>query len=224
MFGYTVRLARATEVDCLPEIERLAARRFVPYLDRLEIPAELLEGLTPVRFLRRAQAERRLWVALVDSRALEVRPERDIGQDIEPGDESDAELVVGFIVAKFLLGSCFVVELDVHPDFGRRGIGSALVEACCAGARSRGVRWVTLTTFRYIPWNIPFYEGLGFEVLPAEQWPPEIRAIVEHEHRYGFATQHRAVMRRRARRPAMPTPLLGSQLGRQHGKDRRHGR
>ncbi|MEL6899460.1 MAG: GNAT family N-acetyltransferase [Cyanobacteria bacterium J06606_4] len=226
MFGYTVRLARATEVDCLPEIERLAARRFVPYLDRLEIPAELLEGLTPVRFLRRAQAERRLWVALADSRALEVRPERDIESDAEPDAELDTQtMVVGFIVAKFLLGSCFVVELDVHPDFGRRGIGSALVEACCAGARSRGVRWVTLTTFRYIPWNIPFYEGLGFEVLPAEQWPPEIRAIVEHEHRYGFATKHRAVMRRRAWRPAMPTPLSGrQQLGRQHGKDRRHGR
>ncbi|MEL6158841.1 MAG: GNAT family N-acetyltransferase [Cyanobacteria bacterium J06627_32] len=188
----------------MPNIERLAAQRFAPYLDQLEIPAELLEGLTPVRFLRRAQAERRLWVAIAQN--PKQNPQQD-PQTLEPP-------VVGFIVAKFLLESCFIVELDVHPEFGRRGIGSALVEACCSGARSRGVQWVTLTTFRYIPWNIPFYKRLGFEVVPAEQWAPEIRAIVQHEHRYGFATQHRAVMRRRAECPVAQDASPGKQHGR----------
>jgi GNAT superfamily N-acetyltransferase len=167
---FTVRLASASDVTYLPEIERSAAQQFIPYLDWLAIPASLLEGLTTPSFLLKAQADNRLWVGVV------------------------AEQPVGFIVAKYLLESCFIVELDVHPEFGHRGIGSALVEACCQGAQAQGFEWVTLTTFRKVPWNIPFYRRLGFEVLPPTAWSAEISAIVRHEARYGFAPEKRAVM------------------------------
>lgn len=187
MQGYTVRLAHEAEVAYLPEIERAAASRFVPYLDQLEITADLLEGLTPPRFLRWAQQENRLWIA--------------VSKPAESSKPQASTKPVGFIVAKFLPGSCFIVELDVHPDFGRRGIGSALVEACCKGAMAHHRRQVTLTTFRHVPWNIPFYQRLGFQTLPAAQWSPEIKAIVEHETRYGFAPEHRVVMARRLLRP-----------------------
>jgi GNAT superfamily N-acetyltransferase len=168
---YEVRLARKIDLAVMPEIERAAAQRFQPYLEWLEISADVLEGLTTPLFLLRAQADDRLWVAMVNHKP------------------------VGFIVAKFLSGGCFIVELDVHPDYGRLGMGSALVRACCQGARLRGFDQILLTTFRKIPWNIPFYQRLGFEILPAEQWSPEIEAIVSHEARYGFAPQKRAVMR-----------------------------
>ena len=109
---------------------------------------------------------------------------------------SNQEPPVGFLVAKFLTTTCFVVELSVHPDYGRQGIGSALMQACCKATKIRGIQQVMLTTFRYVPWNIPFYERLGFRVLAREDWPLDIEAIVQHESRYGFAPQHRAVMRR----------------------------
>ncbi|MEM6596964.1 MAG: GNAT family N-acetyltransferase [Cyanobacteria bacterium P01_D01_bin.36] len=186
MQRYTVRLAEEADIDGLPEIERAAAQRFFPYLKQLEISAGLLEGLTPVSFLRRARYERRLWVAV---------------------STDENQRLVGFIVAKFLPNSCFIVELSVHPSHGRQGVGSALVEACCMGALTRNVQQVTLTTFRYIPWNIPFYQQLGFRELNARYWSPEIRAIVQHEARYGFAQQHRTVMIRPARR-GLSTTLL----------------
>lgn len=159
----------------MPDIERAAAQSFVPYLDWLNIPGSSLEGLTTPSFLLRAQAERRLWVSTVGTQP------------------------VGFVVAKFLSKSCFIVELDVHPDYTRQGIGTSLVEACCQGAQARGFERVTLTTFRKVPWNIPFYRQLGFEILPPERWSAEISAIVQHEARYGFAVDKRAVMCRAIR-------------------------
>lgn len=169
---YTIRLAEREDLIHIPVIEAEAARQFEPYAARLEISVDLLSGLTPMTFLKRAQAEKRIWVG-----AINAQP-------------------VGFIVAKFLQESCFIVELDVLSDYGRRGLGTALVECCCEGARLRNHTQVTLTTFRYVPWNIPFYQQCGFEILPPKRCPYELRAIVEHEARYGFEPKHRVVMRK----------------------------
>ncbi len=176
MRDYAVRLAEKEDIFVLPAVERAAAQRFLPYLAELEISVEHLEGLTPLTFLRRSQAEKRLWVAF------------------SVGGPNPAP--IGFIVAKFLPESCFIIELSVHPNHGRRGVGSALISACCQGAQRRGVEQMTLTTFRYVPWNIPFYQRLGFEVLAAEHWSPAVKAIVQHEDGYGFLTKHRVVMAR----------------------------
>ncbi|MEL6488414.1 MAG: GNAT family N-acetyltransferase [Cyanobacteria bacterium J06621_3] len=187
MHSYIVRLAHETELAYLPEVERAAARRFLPYVEKLEISAELLEGLTPLSYLRRAQAGGRVWVAVVSSQQ---------GQDQQGQGHQKQAQPVGFLVAKFLTTTCFVVELSVHPDYGRQGIGSALIETCCKATKIRGLRQVMLTTFRHVPWNIPFYERLGFRVLAREQLPSDIEAIVQHESRYGFLPRHRVVMRR----------------------------
>ena len=48
-------------------------------------------------------------------------------------------------------------EIDVHPDHGRRGLGRRLVSAVCAWAARGGHRWLTLTTFRDVPFNMPFH-------------------------------------------------------------------
>lgn len=201
-----VRLAKPREVGLLPAIEKAAAQQFVPYLGQLGITAELMEGLTTVRFLQQAQAQGLLWVG-----TLETTPEATGGFPEQLGPtEADLEPclpaapIVGFIVAKCLLQSSFIVELDVHPAYGRRGVGSALVEACCQDAQRRGFGQILLTTFRHVPWNIPFYRRLGFEVWPPERWSKEIRAIVDHEARYGFAPQKRAVMRRALASPVGP--------------------
>lgn len=60
-------------------------------------------------------------------------------------------------------------EIDVHPDHGRRGIGTRLVTAVCNWAALAGYAFVTLTTFRDVRWNKLFYAKLGFlEVETAE--------------------------------------------------------
>ena len=41
-----------------------------------------------------------------------------------------------------------------------------LVLQVCDWAAGNGYASVTLTTFRDVPWNMPFYERLGFRVIP----------------------------------------------------------
>ena len=48
----------------------------------------------------------------------------------------------------------------VHPDFARRGVGSAIVDACLEAARSAGFRRIELAST--LP-GVPFYRALGFE-------------------------------------------------------------
>ncbi len=207
--AYEIRLANTADIPFLADIERAAAQQFLPYLDWLEISVDLLEGLTNMGFLLKAQADRRLWVADLTDSAIDLTADSAKGSTKGSTTDSARNLalspVVGFVVVKHLLASCFIVELDVHPDYGRLGIGSALVNACCQGAQQRNFDQVLLTTFRKVPWNIPFYQRLGFEVLPEQIWASEIRAIVEYETRYGFAPEKRAVMRRYLLREEAPS-------------------
>ena len=56
-------------------------------------------------------------------------------------------------------------QLVVDPTHGRQGVGTKLLEACCIEAARRGYRELSLTTFRDIPFNRPFYERCGFNVI-----------------------------------------------------------
>ena len=53
----------------------------------------------------------------------------------------------------------------------------------CTWARSHGYGAVTLTTYRDVPWNAPFYERLGFSVL--DELTPELAWIRDHEKAIG---------------------------------------
>jgi hypothetical protein len=65
-------------------------------------------------------------------------------------------------------------------------------------AADRDLALVTLTTFRDVPWNRPFYERRGFEVIGEEALTPALRARREAEHEeLGLDRDLRVVMRRR---------------------------
>jgi GNAT superfamily N-acetyltransferase len=85
-------------------------------------------------------------------------------------------------------------ELDVHPHHGRRGIGAALVRAACDWAARSGHATLTLTTFRDLPFNMPFYAKLGFQEVPADAIVEEIAAVVRDEARRGLRVEDRVVM------------------------------
>jgi GNAT superfamily N-acetyltransferase len=62
-------------------------------------------------------------------------------------------------------------QLSVHPEHGGHGIGRTLLRAGIDWAEARGYSDLTLTTFRDVPWNGPFYASEGFvEVGPADDW------------------------------------------------------
>ncbi len=165
---YVVRPARPEEVAAIPAIERAAGRLF----SGLSLEAGVLADVTPEADLHDAQREGLLWVA------------------IGPG-----ERPVGFALVEDFDGAAHLDELDVHPAHGRRGLGAALVGAVCDGARRRGFPAVTLTTFRELAWNAPFYHGLGFRALATDELSPALAALVAREDAAGLPAQDRVVMR-----------------------------
>jgi GNAT superfamily N-acetyltransferase len=109
--------------------------------------------------------------------------------------------VAGFMLMEALDGAAHVEEVSVHPDVQGLGLGTALLEAAAAWAADRGLRAVTLTTFRDVPWNRPFYERRGFRVLDDAELTDALRAKVAHEAGAGLDPDLRVVMRRELKAP-----------------------
>ena len=57
------------------------------------------------------------------------------------------------------------------------------MNAVCEWALTRGHSAVTLTTFRDVPWNGPFYAKLGFQQV--DNPPKGLAAIRQHEKDIG---------------------------------------
>ena len=105
---------------------------------------------------------------------------------------------VGFASVEVVDGAAHIWQLSVDPDFGRQGRGRALVERVCAWAQEQRLASVTLTTFRDVPWNAPFYARMGFEIEAA---PPPALAAIRQEEIDGGDDEHgpRVAMRKTLR-------------------------
>ena len=162
----TVRPTRPGDVTALPAIERAAGERFRDYPEL----AWLAEGEVISAEQHLDYAERGLsWLALANDQP------------------------VGFILAETHVSSLFIVELSVHLDWQGKGIGRRLIACVADQARKRGLASLTLTTFRDVPWNAPFYARLGFEMITT--LTPELREKREEETAHGLAYDARCAMR-----------------------------
>ena len=101
---------------------------------------------------------------------------------------------VGFALGAWCGTDAHLQELDVVPQWGRRGIGRRLVAEVIAWAGRNHRERLTLTTFAEIPWNAPFYARLGFSVLPVGSWTDAHRVVWEREREMGLPMQQRVVM------------------------------
>lgn len=162
----TVRPTHSDDVAALSAIERAAAGRFrdIPEL------AWLADGEVIPAEQHLDYAERGLsWLALANDQP------------------------VGFVLAEAHPSSLFIVELSVDLDWQGKGIGRQLIACAADHARQKGLRSLTLTTFRDVPWNAPFYARLGFEMMT--RLTPELREKREEETAHGLAYDSRCAMR-----------------------------
>jgi GNAT superfamily N-acetyltransferase len=165
--GVTIELALPEDVPYLPAIERDAATMFAG----LDLPRSVLETVSDLEDLAGAQEEGLLWVARIGGGPP-----------------------VGFALVELLDGGPHLDEIDVRPAFGRRGIGARLLRAVLAWARDAGHARVTLTTFRDVPWNAPFYAKHGFRPLAESEMPAALRAAVTDETARGLDPATRVAM------------------------------
>ncbi len=112
-------------------------------------------------------------------------------------DESDVP--VAYLLLEHLDGNAHVEQLSVHPSHARQRLGSALLDVAEKWAQAEGLEWLTLTTFRDVPWNAPYYRRLGFEQLDPEMLEDGLRDILECEALVGLSRWPRIAMRRRVR-------------------------
>lgn len=163
--SYTIRVARFEDLAHLPAIERAAAALFRTTAYPAMADADLA---APHIDLARDQ----VWVAV---------------------DEQDHP--VAFAVAHALDHSFHLHELDVDPRYARRGLGRALIATIAAWARAEGYTALTLSTFRAIPWNGPYYTRLGFQPLDESQLSPDLQAVRQAEAAAGLPIGERMCMR-----------------------------
>ncbi len=172
-----IEAAQAEDLPQLARVERAANRLFV----ERGVDGVTADDVTSLAELAEAHEAGLLWVA-----------RRASGEPI------------GFALLCLADGQPHVEEIDVDPAYGRRGIGRTLLETALAWARGAGHQRVTLTTFRDLGWNAPFYEKAGFCPLAPDEIGPELAAIVRDETARGLDPGRRVVMRRNLAGPPPP--------------------
>ena len=164
---YTIRLAKKSDIPHLPGIEQRASELFASTPFAVEAEASCLSE----EFHREQVRLRMTWVA------------------------ADADDTPVAFAAVIMVGERpHLHELSVDPSHGRRGIGLRLVETVCNWARAAGHVGVTLSTYKDVPWNAPFYERMGFRVLAESELDESLRGIRSDEADAGLDISARVVM------------------------------
>lgn len=172
--GTCVIPARRDDVGAIQAIERAAAQLFPPE----DLPPAARDDCTPSALLEAARQAGLLWVVV-----------------------SEEGAPVGFAYARVLGDDLHLQEMDVHPDHGRRGLGTALLGTVLAEAERRGYAGVSLTTFAHLPWNAPFYARHGFRFVAPEARSPGLAQALQVDLDEGLDPARRVAMRR-------PTPRI----------------
>ena len=152
MASLSVRPATPSDLETLAALEVEAGQLFRSVgLPEVAAHDPDLDGL------RRSQGRGLVWVA-----------------------EKDGE-VAGYVVAALVDGNAHIEQVSVAPAHARRGIGAALVRHVEAWGRSQGAPATTLTTFRDVPWNGPYYARLGYREMSGAQIGAGLAAAMDHE-------------------------------------------
>lgn len=163
---YVIRPVRSSELDLLAAIE--------------------IDAFTTLR------------EALGDMRDARAMPLEALQQSYKAGlllvaaDRRDEPFA--FLVASEHDDALYVAEIDVARSWQRKGVGRALMLAALDMARQRGNWGVTLTTDRFVPFNAPFYQSLGFHALDEGETPPELLGILKSEIENGMDAERRVAM------------------------------
>jgi GNAT superfamily N-acetyltransferase len=105
---------------------------------------------------------------------------------------------IGFALTSVRGDSLYLDQISIDPAHGRKGLGAALMAHVLREAARRKLKSVTLSTFRDLPWNGPFYKRLGYRELPRWRMKPWMREIEAHQAANGLDISKRCFMIRPA--------------------------
>lgn len=165
--NYSIRLAKKNELWLLKDIEEAAATLFTTTKYGLELQLDTLSN----EILEKQQKENCVWLAL---------------------DEKNK--AVAFAVVLIINNFAHLHEISVDPKYGRKGIGTKIIQTIMFWAKATKLKGLTLSTFRDIPWNAPFYKKLGFREMKDEEISQELQNIRNDEKINGLPLNERLMM------------------------------
>lgn len=186
MGALVVRAARGDDVGRLAAIEVAAGERF------REVGMDDIADDEPLadEVLHEAVEQGRLWVAELDGEVVGYALGVVLGARSSDVPGVEAGPVEGAV-------QHHLEQVSVLPAAGGRGVGAALVDAVATWAWAEGAGSLTLSTFRDLPWNGPWYARLGFEVVPDDELDALLRGVLAHEAEAGIDVSARVCMRLR---------------------------
>ncbi len=165
--SYRIEMARIKYVSDLPEISRAAAEIF-PIED---LPLALRSKTNPVEVFEKALSAQKLWITI----------------------DENTDRAIGFAFLSEKCGQIHLCEISVHPDHGRQGLGTNLLKNVIIWANNEKYSRLTLTTFRHLPWNAPFYTKLGFKVIEQPELSFCLNQLLDEESK-GLDKSKRVLM------------------------------
>ena len=110
-----------------------------------------------------------------------------------------ADQPIGFVIAEAWRedghDEGYVHELDVEQAHGGRGVGRALLSRVAEWAKARGLGTLLLATFNDVAWNAPFYQRLGFVLVPLTDYTPRMLAQRHSDLAAGMKAASRVMLR-----------------------------
>lgn len=149
--GVTIRRARADDAHAIIAVDKAASELFRP---TGLLSDEALADHVPLEDITLSASEGLLDVAEIAGKG-----------------------VAGFIQYAPRGRDLYLQQVSVDPAAGRRGIGRALLAHLETRAATLGHEAITLSTFRDLPWNGPFYASLGYDILPRKRYAPYMSEI-----------------------------------------------
>ncbi|MGB3626340.1 MAG: GNAT family N-acetyltransferase [Henriciella sp.] len=138
--------ATPDDVDRIIEIDLAAGQLFAP---TGLLTDEALDDHVPADILLNA----------VDAGFLDVARTEDGG-------------AVGFVLVSEKGAGLYLDQISVDPAHGKMGVGRMLMDNLFDKAARLGVSHISLSTFRDLRWNAPFYRRLGFEEIARHDFEP----------------------------------------------------
>jgi GNAT superfamily N-acetyltransferase len=171
MTGSTIaiRPTRLDETGLLPEVERSAGEAFRDIPDLAWVADDEVTG---PREHHRLASLGTSWVAV------------------------SADQLLGFACAERFGHDLHVCIMAVRREAQGQGLGTRLMDAVLEYAFDSGAARVTLTTFRGVLFNEPFYQRLGFMVVPPGGLDERLRRTLAAEAAAGFPAELRCAMQR----------------------------
>lgn len=166
---FTIRKARNEDIPLLGPVERSAAEIFRSVnLDFLSDGPTMDESL-----LSKMTNSNHLWVAV---------------------DKSDQP--IGFAGGEDIDGNFHVAEVSVTQHAQGKGVGKSLMTELIRQAKEEGYTTITLTTYRDLPWNGPWYNKMGFLEVKVDEMGQEYSKMLDSEAHHGHDMNLRCIMRK----------------------------